>query len=44
MYMSINDSTLVKICDRNGVYVIQESVDVSTMWTEQNDMHKRNNN
>ena len=29
---------LFEICDRNGVSVIQELVDIAARWTEQNDM------
>ena len=38
LYKYIDDSTLFKICDRNGVSVLQESVDIAARWTEQNDM------
>ena len=35
LYKYVDDSTLFEICDRN---VIQESVDITARWTEQNDM------
>ena len=38
LYKYIDDSTLFNICDRNGVSVIQESVDIAATWTGQNDM------
>lgn len=38
LYKYIDDSTLFEVCDRKGVSVIQESVDVAAKWTEQNDM------
>ena len=38
LYTYVGDSTLFDICDRKGVYVIQESVDIAARWTEQNDM------
>ena len=38
LYKYVDDSTLFEICDRNGVSVIQESVDIAARWTEQNDM------
>ena len=33
LYMYVDDSTLFEICDRKGVRVIQESVDVAARWT-----------
>ncbi|KAK2193368.1 hypothetical protein NP493_15g08119 [Ridgeia piscesae] len=38
LYKYIDGSTLIDICDRKGVSVIQESVDIAARWTEQNDM------
>ena len=38
LYKHIDDSTLFEICDRNGVSVLQDSVDIAAKWTEQNDM------
>ena len=35
----VDDSTLFEICDRKGVSVIQESVDIAARWTKQNDMN-----
>ena len=32
------DSTLFEICDRKGVSVLEESVDIAARWTEKNDM------
>ena len=39
LYKYVDDSTLFKICDRNDVSVIQESVDIAARWTEQNDVN-----
>ena len=39
LYKYVDDSTLFEICDRKGVYVIQESVDIAARWTEKNDMN-----
>ena len=39
LYMYVDGSTLFEICDRKGVSVIQESVDIAARWTEQNDMN-----
>ena len=38
LYKYVDDSTLYEICDRKGVSVIRESVDIAARWTEQNDM------
>ena len=38
LYKYVDDSTLFEICDRKGVSVIQESVDIAARWTEKNDM------
>ena len=38
LYKYIDESTLFKISDRNGVSVFQDSVDIAARWTEQNDM------
>ena len=39
LYRYIDNSMLFEVCDRKGVYVIQESVDIAASWTEQNDMN-----
>ena len=39
LYKYVDDSRLFEICDRKGVSVIQESVDIAARWTEQNDMN-----
>ena len=38
MYKYVDDGTLFEICDRKGVSVIQESIDIAARWTEQHDM------
>ena len=38
LYKYVDDSTLFEICDRKGVSVIQELVDIAARWTEKNDM------
>ena len=38
LYKYVDDSRIFEICDRNGLSVIQESVDIAARWTEQNDM------
>ena len=35
----VDDSTFFELCNRKGVYVIQESVDIAARWTEQNGMN-----
>ena len=39
LYKYVDDSTFFDICDRKGVSVIQEPVDIAARWTEQNDMN-----
>ena len=39
LYKYVDDGTFFDICDRNGVSVIKESVDMAARWTEQNDMN-----
>ena len=39
LYKYVEDSMLFEICYRNGVSVIQESVDIAARWREQNDMN-----
>ena len=39
LYKYVDDSTLLEICDRKDVFVIQESIDIAARWTEQNDMN-----
>ena len=34
LYKYVDDSTLFEICDRKGVSVIQESVDIAARWTK----------
>ena len=38
LYKYVDDSMLFDICDRKGVSIIQESVDIAARWTEQNYM------
>ena len=38
LHKCVDDSSLFDICDRKGVSVTQESVDIAARWTEQNDM------
>ena len=38
MYKYIDDSTIFEICEFGGTSVIQESVDIATMWTIRNEM------
>ena len=38
LYKYVDESTLFEICDRKGLSVIQESVDIAARWTEQNYM------
>ena len=34
----VDDSTIFEICEFGGMPVIQESVDITTMWTIRNEM------
>ena len=34
----MDDSTLFEVCERNGVSLMQESVDIAAKWTEENYM------
>ena len=38
----MDDSTLFEVCERNGVSLMQESVDISSKWTEENYMKLNN--
>ena len=38
MYKYVDDSTKFEICEFGGTSVIQESVDIATMWTIRNKM------
>ena len=38
----MDDSTLVEVCERNGVSLLQESVDIASKWTEENYMKLNN--
>ena len=38
----MDDSTLFEVCERNGVSLIQESVDIASKWTEENYMKLNN--
>ena len=38
LYKYINGGMLFEICDKKGVSVIQEAVDIAARWTEQIDM------
>ena len=34
----MDDSTLFEVCERNGVSLMQASVDIASKWTEDNYM------
>ena len=38
LYKYVDDSTLFEVCERNGVSLMQESVDIAANWTEENYM------
>ena len=38
LYKYVDDSTLCEVCERNGVSLIQESVDIAAKWTDENYM------
>ena len=38
LYKYMDDSTLFEVCERNGVSLMQESVDIAAKWTEDNFM------
>ena len=38
LYKYVDDSTLFEVCERNGVSLMQESVDIAAKWTEENHM------
>ena len=38
LYKYVDDSTLFEVCERNGVSLMQESVDIAAKWTEENYM------
>ena len=38
----MDDSTLFEVCERNGVSLMQESVDIASKWTEENYMKLNN--
>ena len=38
IYEYVDDSTLFEVCERNGVSLIQESVDIAFKWMEENYM------
>ena len=38
LFKYVDDSTICEICDRKSASIIQESVDITARWVEQNDM------
>ena len=38
LYKYVDDSTLFEVCERNGVSLMQESVDIAANWTDENYM------
>ena len=42
LYKYVDDSTLFGVCERNGVSLMQESVDIASKWTEENYMKINN--
>ena len=38
LYKYVDDSTLFEVCERNGVSLMQEAVDIAAKWTEENYM------
>ena len=42
LYKYVDDSTLFEVCERNGVSLMQESVDIASKWTEENYMKLNN--
>ena len=42
LYKYVDDSTLFEVCERNGVSLMQESVDIASKWTEENYMKLSN--
>ena len=42
LYKYMDDSTLFEVCERNGVSLMQESVDIASKWTEENYMKLNN--
>ena len=37
-YKYVDDTTILEVCHRNEVSVIQESIDIATQWITENDM------
>ena len=42
LYKYVDDSTLYEVCERNGVSLMQESVDIASKWMEENYMKLNN--
>ena len=40
LYKYVDDSTLFEVCERNGISLMQESVDIAAKWTEEKEKSK----
>ena len=42
LYKYVDDSTIFEVCERDGVSLMQEAVDIASKWTEENYMKLNN--